>query len=44
MLIEEVFGEFRPTIYSIFDALHNRDYRLAADRLGELERQMFDVE
>jgi len=41
-IIEDVFGEFRPLIYQINEAIHNRNW-VEANRLTEkLYQQMFE--
>lgn len=41
-IIEEVFGEFRPLIYKINEALHQRDWAEANRLTGQLYQQMFE--
>lgn len=40
-IVEEVFGEFRPLIYAINEAQHNRDWAEASRLSGKLYEQMF---
>ena len=40
---EAVFGEFRPIIIQIYNALYDYDVEQARKLLSELEIQMFDV-
>ena len=42
-VIEAVFGEFRPTIRQIYDALYDYDVDKARHLLVKLEEQMFEV-
>lgn len=42
-VIEAVFGEFRPTIRQIYDALYDHDVEKARKILSDLEYQMFEV-
>jgi hypothetical protein len=41
-IVEEVFGEFRPLIYQINEAIHNRDWNEASRLTGKLYHQMFE--
>jgi hypothetical protein len=41
-IIEDVFGEFRPLIYQINEAIHNRDWNEANRLTGKLYQQMFE--
>lgn len=41
VIIEDVFGEFRPLIMAVYEAQCDRDYRKAMDALNELEQRMF---
>lgn len=43
-VIEAVFGEFRPTIRLIYDALYDHDVEKARFLLIKLEEQMFEVD
>jgi hypothetical protein len=40
-IIYEVFGEFRPIIHKLWEAIYQRDFKKASDLLEELEKQMF---
>lgn len=40
-LVEEVFGEFRPLIHQINEAIHMRDWQGASLLTGKLYDQMF---
>lgn len=42
-VVEAVFGEFRPTIRQIYDALYDYDVEKARKILSDLENQMFEV-
>lgn len=42
-VVEAVFGEFRPTIRQIYDALYDYDVEKARKILSDLEYQMFEV-
>lgn len=42
-VVEAVFGEFRPTIRQIYDALYDHDVEKARKILSDLEYQMFEV-
>ena len=41
-IVEEVFGEFRPFIYQINEAIHNRDWEGANNLTEKLYKQMFE--
>jgi hypothetical protein len=41
-IVEEVFGEFRPLIYKINEAIHNRDWNEANQLTSKLYQQMFE--
>ena len=43
-IAEAVFGEFRPLIRQIYDALYDYDVEKARFVLGQLEQQMFEVD
>lgn len=40
-IVEQVFGEFRPIIFSINEAQHKRDWAEATRLTGKLYEQMF---
>lgn len=42
-VVEAVFGEFRPAIRQIYDALYDYDVEKARKILSDLENQMFEV-
>jgi Mg2+ and Co2+ transporter CorA len=42
-IIEDLFGEFRPMIRSIYDATYKRDYEAIWNATRALERAMFEV-
>lgn len=42
-VVEAVFGEFRPTIRQIYDALYDYDVDKARKILSDLEVQMFEM-
>jgi hypothetical protein len=41
-IVEEAFGEFRPLIYQINEAIHARDWNEANRLTGKLYQQMFE--
>jgi hypothetical protein len=41
-IVEEVFGEFRPLIYQINEAIHNRNWSEANQLTSKLYHQMFE--
>jgi hypothetical protein len=43
-VIEEVFGEFRPSLYKLRTALYDRNFDEARQILNQLEYDMFTVE
>jgi len=43
-VIEEVFGEFRPTLHKLRTALYDRNFDEARQILNELEYDMFTIE
>ena len=42
MIVEEIFGEFRPMIYAIREDLFMRDHGAAMQKLDVLYRSMFE--
>lgn len=42
-VIEEVFGEFRPTLHKLRHELYSREYDKALNTLDTLQKDMFDV-
>lgn len=40
-IVEEVFGEFRPLLYQISDAIHCRDWAEASRLVGAVHDKMF---
>ena len=43
-IAEAVFGELRPLIRQIYDALYDYDVEKARFVVGQLERQMFEID
>lgn len=43
-LVNDVFGEFRPTLYALQTALYQRDFNKCRDLVRSLETEMFSVE
>jgi hypothetical protein len=41
-IVEDVFGEFRPLIYQINEAIHTRDWVEASNLTRKLYQQMFE--
>lgn len=42
-VIEEVFGEFRKPIHTLWFHLRNYDFKQACEQLEQIEKEMFDV-